>query len=64
MPAPEENSAPDTNTDEVRAQKMCALPVENLKAVCDWLNSDDMPLPQNQIRKALALLFVAEVIEE
>jgi hypothetical protein len=42
---------------------MCKLPVTNLQTVCDWLNGDSMPLPQNEIRKALALLLVATACE-
>lgn len=42
---------------------MCELPVKNLKAVCEWLNGDDMILPQNEIRKALALLLVSKIKE-
>jgi len=42
---------------------MCKLPVANLQSVCDWLNSDSMTLPQNEIRNALRLLLVATACE-
>ena len=42
--------------------KMCTLRVGDLKVVCDWLNSDDMILPQNEVRKALAVLLSAQVV--
>jgi hypothetical protein len=51
------------NATQVDETRMCKLPVENLQHVCDWLNSDSMPLPQNQIRAVLALLLVAEEIK-
>ena len=50
--------------EQVEKVKMCKISVTSLKEVCDWLNSDTMPLPQNQIRSALALLMAAELIED
>lgn len=58
---PIENAA-EANT-PAAGPKMCKLPLENLQKVCDWLNQDSMPLPQNQVRAVLKLLFVAEVID-
>lgn len=54
----------DKNVQEApHKEKMCMLPIKDVKAVCDWLNADDMILPQNQVRRALAILMSAKVCE-
>jgi hypothetical protein len=47
---------------QVPKEKMCTLPVTKLKVACDWLNSDNMTMPQNEVRQVLALLMSAKVI--
>ena len=54
--------SPEINTPDPQ-EKMCRIKMVNLKAVCDWLNADSMPLPQNQVRGALALLLDSELID-
>lgn len=44
------------------AVKMCVLPEENLRAVYDWLESDQMTMPHNQVMKCLQLLGVAQIL--
>lgn len=42
---------------------MCLIPQANLQAVYDWLNSDRMMMPQNEVRQCLALLNSASLVE-
>ena len=42
---------------------MCEISQENIKAIYDWLNSNEMLMPQNQVRQCMALLNTATIIE-
>lgn len=43
---------------------MCEIPKDNVKAIYDWLNSNEMLMPQNQVRQCIALLNTATIIEK
>ena len=43
---------------------MLIISQQNLKTVCDWLNSDRMTMPQNEVRQCLNLLLTANKVEE
>jgi hypothetical protein len=41
---------------------MCLIPHQNLQAVYNWLNSDDMTMPQREVRQAMKLIMAAHVV--
>lgn len=43
---------------------MCAISKDNIQALYDWLNSDAMTMPQNQVRMCISLLNEATLIED
>ena len=44
-------------------EPMCIISKENLESVMKWLNSDDMAMPQNQVRQCQRLLLTAKLVE-
>ena len=44
-------------------EPMCVISKENLENIMKWLNSDDMTMPQNQVRQCQRLLLTAKLVE-
>ncbi|PCJ39141.1 MAG: hypothetical protein COA71_14590 [SAR86 cluster bacterium] len=50
-------------SDQEQTVTMCIISQANLQAIHDWLNSDSMLMPQNQVRYQLRLINSAKLIE-
>lgn len=46
------------------AAVMCVIPQVNIQAVYNWLNSDGMKMPQDEVRSAIQFLASARVLTE
>jgi hypothetical protein len=44
--------------------QMCILPEANLRAVYDWLETDQMCMPHNEVVRCLQLLGVAQILKD
>ena len=57
----------ESNTDEVldssTSEPMCMIPQAALNQVYHWLNSDNIPMPQNEVRHYMNLLLTAKLVK-
>lgn len=44
-------------------EPMCVIAKSSLESIMKWLNSDDMTMPQNQVRRCQRLLLTAKLVE-